>query len=331
MEHLEFCEHCMDEYEYLVHEILKKSILKGEEIDYMGKEAFCSNCGNEIFVSEISDYNLKILYDEYRKRHNIVMVEEIESIINKYCIGKRPLSLLLGWGEQTVSRYLDGDMPTKQYSDILKRVYEDPYYYLDILEAGKEKIKVVAYNKSKEAVINLVGEINKDDKIDSVIKYLLIRCEDVTPLALQKLLYYVQSFYYVFTGNFIFKEDCEAWVHGPVYRKVYDRYKKFGYEPIDTEVLGVNTIQLNDVEKSVIESVIKFYSCYSGKVLEQMTHNEKPWILTRAGFSNTDSCNKIIEKDLIIQYFTEIKERYNMINLLDIQKYSRDLFDKISM
>ena len=123
-------------------------------------------------------------------------------------------------------------------------------------------------------------------------------------MALQKLLYYVQSFYYVFTGRFIFKEDCEAWVHGPVYRKVYDRYKKFGYEPIDSEILGVSTIKLNDVEISVIESIIKFYSCYSGKVLEQMTHNEKPWILTRVGISNMDSCSKIIEKGLISQCFT---------------------------
>ena len=285
----------------------------------------------KFLYQKYSDYNLKNLYDEYRKTHNIVTVEEIESIINEYCIGKRPLSLLLGWGEQTVSRYLDGDIPTKQYSDILKKVYEDSHYYLEILESGKEKIKALIYNKSKEAIINIAGEYTEDDKIDSVIKYLLIRCEDVTPLALQKLLYYVQSFYYVFTGRFIFKEDCEAWVHGPVYRKVYDRYKKFGYEPIDSEILGVSTIKLNDVEISVIESIIKFYSCYSGKVLEQMTHNEKPWILTRVGISNMDSCSKIIEKGLISQYFTEIKERYNMINLLDIQKYSRDLFDKISM
>ena len=46
-------------------------------------------------------------------------------------------------------------------------------------------------------------------------QYLLYKCEDITPLALQKALYYVQGFYYAFEGRFLFDEDCEAWVHGP--------------------------------------------------------------------------------------------------------------------
>jgi len=37
--------------------------------------------------------------------------------------------LLLGWGEQTFSRYCDGDLPTKQYSEILKKIYDDQHYY----------------------------------------------------------------------------------------------------------------------------------------------------------------------------------------------------------
>ena len=36
----------------LYREMLKENVsLKGEEIEYMGKEAFCVNCGNEILVS----------------------------------------------------------------------------------------------------------------------------------------------------------------------------------------------------------------------------------------------------------------------------------------
>ena len=67
-----------------------------------------------------------------------------------------------------------------------------------------------------------------------------------------------------------------------------------------------------------------------------MTRNEAPWMLTRTNIINennkkNENPNRIIEKNLIAEYFKGIKEKYNMINLLDIQKYSTDLFDKISM
>lgn len=46
--------------------------------------------------------------------------------------------------------------------------------------------------------------------------------------------------------------------------------------------------------------------------LENMTHKESPWISTRSGLRDNDTCNKTIEKNLIGEYFGEIKEKYNM-------------------
>ena len=336
MTQLAFCEYCMNENEYKVHKENKTSILKDEETNYMAKEAICNNCGNEIFVSDICDYNLKTLYEEYRKNHNIIKVIELKRIIIKYCINEEALSLLLGWKKDTMSRYLDGDMITDSHSDILKKIYENPNYYSIILQTNKERIEPIDYNKSRQAVKSVLSKNISEEKIDAVIKYLLIRCEDFTPLTLQKLLYYVQAFYYVFTDNFIFQEDCEASMKGPFYTNVYERYEKFGYEEINKEILATDKLKLEDVERNIVESVIKFYSCYSGKILEQMTRNEAPWMLTRTSIINennkkNENPNRIIEKSLITEYFKGVKEKYNMINLLDIQKYSTDLFDKISM
>jgi len=336
MTQLAFCEYCMNENEYKVHKENKTSILKDEETNYMAKEAICNNCGNEIFVSDICDYNLKTLYEEYRKNHNIIKVIELKRIIIKYCINEEALSLLLGWKKDTMSRYLDGDMITDSHSDILKKIYENPNYYSIILQTNKERIEPIDYNKSRQAVKSVLSKNISEEKIDAVIKYLLIRCEDFTPLTLQKLLYYVQAFYYVFTDNFIFQEDCEASMKGPFYTNVYERYEKFGYEEINKEILANDKLKLEDVERNIVESVIKFYSCYSGKILEQMTRNEAPWMLTRTSIINennkkNENPNRIIEKNLITEYFKGVKEKYNMINLLDIQKYSTDLFDKISM
>ena len=31
----------------------------------------------------------------------------------------------------------------------------------------------------------------------------------------------------------LYKEDCMAWVHGPVYEEVYDLFKDFKFNPIE--------------------------------------------------------------------------------------------------
>ena len=126
---------------------------------YSGKRAICPECGNEVYVADIEDENLKALYDIYRQNNGIISLEKILEIPEKYNIGKRPLSLLLGWGEMTFSRYCEGDIPTKQYSEILQRVYDDPVYYNELLEKNKGNLKSQqAYERSKRKVEELLGE-----------------------------------------------------------------------------------------------------------------------------------------------------------------------------
>lgn len=336
MKHLAFCEYCMRETKYEINEINKISMIRDEEINYAAKKAVCYECNNEIFVSEICDYNLNSLYEEYRNLHNIIKIEEIKRITIKYCIHEEPLSLLLGWGREAISRFIDGDTVTSSNSDILKKIYKNPNYYSLLLQTNKARINPVDYNKSRQAVKAVLNKDITEEKIDAIIKHILIRCEDITPSAIQKLLYYVQGFYYMFTGNFIFQEECEASVKGPTYASVKERYEHFGYEIINGDILSNENLKLEDVERNVADSVIKFYGCYSGKILEQMTKNEAPWMLSRAKTIKDNKVegnlkNKIIEKNAIGIYFKGLKEKYNMNNLLDVQKYSTDLFNTLSM
>lgn len=87
---------------------------------------------------------------------------------------------------------------------------------------------------------------------------------------------------------------------------------------------------LSDAELEIIDSVISSFGCYSGKVLENMTHIETPWKDTRLGMSDTEPSNKIISKNLIENYFNQVQKKYSMLNVADIKDYSRDLFEKTS-
>lgn len=326
-----FCEECRADVDFAISEKQMEGTIKGEKYSYIGKEAFCTVCGAEVFVPELNDFNLKALYDKYRAKNNIVPLEVILEIPEKYAIGKRPLSLLLGWGEMTFSRYCDGDMPTKQYSAILEKIYDDPYYYAEILEKNRHRLKSTSsYNKSKKAVEKILGSARntKASKIDMVIEYLLKQCEDITPLALQKALYYIQGFYYAFNKSFIFMEDCEAWVHGPVYREIYYRYRDYRFDSIDGHFEFDDSI-FSSSEKSILDSVIKNVCCYSGKVLEMFTHSEAPWLSARGELLITTASDKVIEKEQIGAYFNAVKEKYNMINPNDIKVYTKNMFEQI--
>jgi putative zinc finger/helix-turn-helix YgiT family protein len=325
-----FCTECRNDVNYTIIEEKIEGTIKGEEYSYIGEVAYCSDCGSEIYVPEINDFNLKALYDVYRERKNIISLDLILEIPKKYKIGKRPFSLLLGWGEQTFSRYCQGDMPTKIYSEILKKIYDEPLYYLEILERNRENLKTDAsYNKSKIAVNEILGRIEfTKTKIDLAIGYLLNQCEDITPLALQKSLYYIQGFYYAFYQTFLFSDDCEAWVHGPVYHNIYLRYRDYQFDPIEGSDEFDDSV-FSSSEKAILDSVIKNVSCYSGKVLERFTHLESPWLLARRELPTTMSSNRIIKKSQIGDYFCSIKEKYNMLSPNDIKIYTKIMFEQI--
>ncbi|WP_313126077.1 type II toxin-antitoxin system antitoxin SocA domain-containing protein [Proteiniclasticum ruminis] len=325
-----FCENCRDTVEYNVKMVDKEKEIKGKVIQYIGKAAYCDECKEEIFVPEIRDYNLKELDFAYRESENLIRIADIEKILVKYDIGKRPLSLLLGWGEGTLTRYVEGDTPSKPYSDMLKRILEDNEYYLEILGQNKNNITSVAFRKSMAAVERITGSMgNQESKLESAVRYLLMQTSEITPLALQKLLYFAQGFKKAFTDTFMFEEDCEAWVHGPVYHDVYHKYREYGYNPIEEGCLSYENINLTDDDKELLDHIILYFGCYSGKILETMTHSEEPWRLARRGLVDGERSERVIEKRDIDTYFKNVKDKYKMLNLTDIKDYAKDLFSKL--
>ena len=325
-----FCEECRNDVEYTTASVPMTGTIKGKEYHYTGTEARCSDCGNLVFVPEISDDNLRSLYNVFREENGIVSLDVICAIPEKYDIGKRPLSLLLGWGELTFSRYCDGDIPTRQYSDILQRIYNEPQFYSELLEANKANLKSQrTYEKTRRAVDALLSVgVPSNSKINTVTQYLLYQCEDITPLALQKALYYIQGFHFAFYRTFLFPEDCQAWTHGPVYRDIYFRYRDYRFDPIE-KTTTFDTSVFSASEKAICDSVINNLCCYSGKILERFTHNEAPWLTTRGDLPDSAPSDRIIEKSVIGAYFDAVKAKYNMVNPRDIKDYAQDMFHQI--
>lgn len=125
----------------------------------------------------------------------------------------------------------------------------------------------------------------------------------ITPLKLQKILYYAQGYYLAIHNRPLFNEDFQAWAHGPANPKIYDNYKQYGYNSI-----GYPSGKAKDVKKEILDflySIWETFGIYDGKYLEEMTHSEDPWIDARkkANCQQGDSCTEIITKDSMKEFF----------------------------
>lgn len=82
------------------------------------------------------------------------------------------------------------------------------------------------------------------------------------------LLYYIQGNYAAIYDKPLFDAPCEAWVHGPVYRNVYNLFRDFKYNPIDDDrfvPLKESALPLTPEAKEVVDRVLDTFGMYSGK------------------------------------------------------------------
>lgn len=97
----------------------------------------------------------------------------------------------------------------------------------------------------------------------------------VTPMKLQKLLYYVKS-WSVVDGADLVDGAFLRWTHGPVNREVYDHFKSFGRAPLQPMTLASGQ-QPNGAEKEFIDFIGNSYARFPAITLSKMTHDEEPW------------------------------------------------------
>ena len=331
MERRDFCIECRKETEYVLQ---KKKIVKNirdKEYTFEITVAVCTECGEEMSIPGLIDQNVQEVDEQYRAMEGIVSIDDIKKIMDIYKIGKAPLSLALGFGEVTIPRYLEGQVPSKEYSDIIKAALSSPAYMKQKLTENREKLTDTAYRKVLAAVESIENLFSVSDKMLQVIAYIFEKLEEVTPLMLQKLLYFIQGIYSALYGSPIFEEDCRAWIHGPVYPEVYKLFRDFKYNPIDDArfalLKGREDILAED-EKHVIDLVVNTFGIYSGKVLEKITHNEDPWKDARKGYGDNIPSSELLPKKRIMEYYILINQKYGIDTEDGLRIYIRDMLDK---
>jgi uncharacterized phage-associated protein len=126
------------------------------------------------------------------------------------------------------------------------------------------------------------------DVANFTLEFADLRGLKLTNLALQKLLYFVNGWFFSIYDAPLIKNKFEAWQYGPVQRVIYDQFKSFGDSTIkDVRAMYIDAMTGEPVYKKphidpahaeVIESVLEKYVRYTAGQLVQESHVEDgPW------------------------------------------------------
>jgi putative zinc finger/helix-turn-helix YgiT family protein len=210
------CLSCMEEHAVDFVQINDKRSFKGENVEFTSVSEYCKNSEEVTETEEMIKMNDLALKDAYRKKVKLLTSEEIKNIREKYDVSQKDFSQILEWGMATVTRYENQQVQDRAHDDILRKIKEDPKWFLDLLERSKERLSQKAYlhyyekarevfkQKKNQYLIDSIGAIYADynektmnggmdlnlKKVVEVINYLAMKIENLHKVKLMKMLWF---------------------------------------------------------------------------------------------------------------------------------------------
>ena len=117
--------------------------------------------------------------------------------------------------------------------------------------------------------------------------------KNITPLKLQKLLYFSQVWYFVKHEKLLFKDDIQAWVLGPVVYDVWDAFRFMRRGDFIPLHKANDVVYDKEIEKH-LDEIWQIYGGYTGLELVDLTHLEPLWINARGSIPEHQSSTAVL-------------------------------------
>ena len=141
------CTCCMEVHDVKTVSVEEQTTFKGTKINYYPTYYYC-DLADELYVDEdLMAKNNILLKDAYKEQVGLLTSREIINIRAKYGISQKDLTLLLGWGAKTITRYETHQVQDKAHDTILKKLEKDPEWFISLLDDAKSLLPEGAYQK----------------------------------------------------------------------------------------------------------------------------------------------------------------------------------------
>lgn len=313
----------MEEHDLHCVVVREKNIFKGKEIEYDAIYEYCENTGEYSADEEMIISNDISMKNAYREQMGILTTNEIINIRKRYSMSQKDLAYILGWGGKTITRYEGHQVQDVAHDAVIRKINDDPEWFLELLEKNKNKIAEHAYEKYKNE-ISKEYEIMQDiylrksilakyvryqneesyygstklnfDKIVDVINYFsnANKICNLYKVKLMKLLWYADSLFYKrygksMTGMIYFAKPMGAL---PLEHKKIVELKGIRYEEIEFEngtgikFTGDKNYRyktLTDKDIDVLNVIIEHFGDRDTKSIIDQMHDETAYMETSLG------------------------------------------------
>ncbi len=313
--------HEVEERKRLTTTIIKGDKVTYEEKFYFCANA--ADDENEFETGAMTNENLLNARNAYRVKHGLLTSDEIVAIRESYGLSQVDLARLLGWGEATISRYESKAIQDEAYDTMLRLIKDNPLQALDFLKKNNDKFsclkrlevrskiveKLDSYGKEYLTRQTLEGEyanyeepsdsngfvILNIDKLEAAISYIAEKVLNLFKVKLMKMLWYADALSYKKTGYAI---TGLVYRHNEMGALPIGHYSLMNLEKLNVreEVSanydsmlhvypskGMDYSVLSDIDKMVLDVVIKKFKDYKAKEIVDYMHEEKAYRETDPG------------------------------------------------
>jgi uncharacterized phage-associated protein len=143
------------------------------------------------------------------------------------------------------------------------------------------------------------------DVANYIICYFQAKGEEITHLKLQKLVYYTQAWFLALNNKKLFNDRFEAWIHGPVVRSLYSKFKDYSWKPI---LEKVDCPAFPENIDSHVKEVLDAYGELTAEDLEYIVHRETPWLKARGDLHPLEPSTTFIDEKEMKSFYKRLKQ-----------------------
>ncbi len=318
----DYCEVCEKEVETKI--ITRKEVFKvcGEDIEVDAQVMVCVECGEELFNEELDSATLINAYNEYRRRHKLLLPEEIGKIREQYGLSQRSFAKLLNWGDKTICRYENGAVQDRAHNSLLLLLREPENMRTYLIEN-----EVALGEKQMARLLKTVEKLEQDtdfragrryfdlyfsqipseengfkgfdyEKLCAMVLYFAHKSAGLLKTKLMKLLNYSDMIFYKENGLSISGLKYAHLPYGPVpdhFDMIFGKMAADHIAHIEVFYDGayenhqvvpecdVPEGALSDKEIEVLERIYEKFKSFGSVEISKYSHKEKGYKFTKTG------------------------------------------------
>lgn len=317
-----YCDECGKEVETKVVTQKECYDVCGEQIEVDAQVLVCADCGEELFCEELDSATLVSAYNEYRRRHKLLLPEEIKKIREQYGLSQRSFAKLLNWGDKTICRYENGSVQDKAHNSLLLflRNPENMRTYLmenEIAIDEKQKIRLLdtveklennaEYRAERVFFKKIFSKVPCEEngfkgfdyeKLCAMVLFFAHKSPELLKTKLMKLLNYSDMIYYKENGVSMSGLRYAHLPYGPVPENFDILFGRMSIDNIaHIEVIYENGYEKHQVipekaipdnilsaeELEVLERIYDKFKDFGSVEISNYSHKEKGYSATKQG------------------------------------------------